>query len=376
MDLLKLNQIISRFYYRLTGSLVASGFCILFFSACATHLVEEPALPQRGVTREPSVRIDPESGEHVMEISVLTYNVAGLPWPVRSSRGKVMERIGRYLGDLRARGQEPDIVLLQEAFIGKTRELISATGYPNFTRGPEKGDRAPLLENERAEKYKRKKHRLRGEGWKKWTHSGLYILSNFPIEEKKVRPYRYCAGWDCLANKGVVLARITIPGLPRPLDIFNTHLNSRGSAGVSEERSHAAHNLQIDELDQFLDNARNIRNPLIFGGDFNTSNARERIRHVLEKDRPYMIVSYYCIEVVDDCEILLSFDGDEPWLSTQDMQGFAEGEGIRVRPVRIEAMFDGPNTGGKLSDHDGYLVHYELRWRPGAKYNEVADNSQ
>ena len=57
--------------------------------------------------------------------------------------------------------------------------------------------------------------------------------------------------------------------------------------------------------------------------------------------------------------------GDAPWMDTQDLQFFADGERLAVRPVRAEALFDGGASGPQLSDHDGFLVTYELRWPTG-----------
>ena len=58
----------------------------------------------------------------------------------------------------------------------------------------------------------------------------------------------------------------------------------------------------------------------------------------------------------------MSWDGDAPWMDTQDLQFFADGEQLTVRPVRVESLFDGGASGPRLSDHDGFLVTYELRW--------------
>ena len=38
------------------------------------------------------------------------------------------------------------------------------------------------------------------------------------------------------------------------------------------------------------------------------------------------------------------------------------GDTVSVRPLRVEAMFDGGESGPELSDHDGFLVTYELSW--------------
>lgn len=323
-----------------------------------------PLPPQTGLAKQPEFANDPVTGGRTLEISVLTYNVAGLPWPVRSGRGEALAQIGAWLGELRAAGREPDIVLIQEGFIAGIADLVAASGYPNHVHGPLAGDRAPPLDNGLADGYRRKEFRLRGEGWGKWAGSGLHILSNFPIREFAVRAFRYCAGLDCLANKGALLARIEVPGLPVPLDVVNTHLNARGAAKVPRDRTLVAHNLQIEELAAFLDEARGPAYPLIFGGDFNTRNAEDRIAYALEHGDGLMIASYYCTRIVEDCEIGMSFDGDEPWLDTQDLLGFSDGEFVRLRPVAIEAMFDCDATGGVLSDHDGYLVRYRLSWQP------------
>jgi hypothetical protein len=69
--------------------------------------------------------------------------------------------------------------------------------------------------------------------------------------------------------------------------------------------------------------------------------------------------------IKNTCDVQLSWDGDEPWMDTQDLQGFESGRQVRVKPVRLEAMFDAPQDGKMLSDHDGYLVTYELSWPRG-----------
>ncbi len=52
-----------------------------------------------------------------------------------------------------------------------------------------------------------------------------------------VDAYRYCAGFDCLANKGVMMVHVDLPGLPEGLDIVNTHMNARKAAKVPKSRS-------------------------------------------------------------------------------------------------------------------------------------------
>ena len=49
-------------------------------------------------------------------LSVMTYNVNGLPWPVAFGREAALERIGARLAEMRRGERQPRLVLLQEAF--------------------------------------------------------------------------------------------------------------------------------------------------------------------------------------------------------------------------------------------------------------------
>jgi hypothetical protein len=64
--------------------------------------------------------------------------------------------------------------------------------------------------------------------------------------------------------------------------------------------------------------------------------------------------------------VRLSWDGDTPWMDTQDLQGFDSGTRVSLRPVRVDALFDEPWKGRPLADHDGLLVVYRLRWAAAA----------
>lgn len=336
----------------------------IVLSGCKPGL-EEPVLPQNGLAGGVKIRNNPATNSRNLTVSVLTYNISALPWPLETGRVEALNRIGLYLGKLRERGQEPDIVLLQEAFIsGGMKKLLKNSGYPNYVRGPLSEDLAAPLNSELARTLEQKTYRLRGEGWQKILDSGLYILSNYPIVQKAVHPFHYCAGWDCLANKGIVFARILIPGLPKPLDILNAHLNSRLDAGVSYSRSLVAHKLQVDELDSFTTRARDVGNPFIFGGDYNIRDSVDRVAYVLAKKRPTTNVRYYCSVISNACDIRIPLEGSKPWMKARELQGFANDSEISVQPVRIEAMFDNISNGEILSDHSGYLVYYRLTWTP------------
>ncbi|MDG2520075.1 endonuclease/exonuclease/phosphatase family protein [Caulobacter segnis] len=295
------------------------------------------------------------------ELSVLTYNVAGLPWPVRKDRGEALKAIGRELAKMRAEGRAPDVVLVQEAFRDEIHDLIRLSGYPHHARGPKRKQRDPALLDKPAQ-YKRGKYWRKGEGLGKWRSSGLYILSNYPIETRRSHAFRYCAGFDCLANKGVQLAGIRLPGAPTVIDVANTHMNARKASRVPRLRAFRAHNLQADELKRFVAVAHDPTAPLVVGGDFNIRKAPDRYNYMFE-DYDFDVASEYCWRslAAGACAIKVSMDGDAPWLDTQDLIGSTAGTGASIWPIEIEALFDGQNE-PVLSDHDGLMVRFRVRW--------------
>jgi endonuclease/exonuclease/phosphatase family metal-dependent hydrolase len=355
--LLKMLKFNKQFARRAAPALLLAGV-----AGCASFPVDRtgwcaraPAIVQAGERRE-------------AEISVLTYNVEGLPWPVRKGRAPRLRKIGRQLAAMRSAGTAPDIVLLQEAFSGPAARIGQRAGYANFVRGPTRGMKRPPTSEEAERALVGNRRKGKGEGLRQLMPSGLYILSDFPILAAERQPFRAreCAGFDCLSNKGLLYARIAVPGVPDPLEIFNTHLNSRGSTGVSEQRSLLAHRLQIDESSRFIEDRREARYPLVFGGDFNMRNAPDRFeRFALRK--PWPIVHQWCLEPGANCDVRLSWDGDTPWMDTQDLQGFDSGARVSLRPIRVDALFDEPWKGRPLADHDGLLVVYRLSWPAEAR---------
>lgn len=303
------------------------------------------------------------SGEVSVEIGVLIYNLEGLPWPARKGRGIFLDAIGTELLRLRDEGRAPDIVMVQEAFTRRGAAIGLKAGYPFIAAGPAARSRRGAGGADVPRDFIKARRFLKGERFPKVLNGGLYIYSKYPIVRAVSDPFsrRACAGFDCLSNKGALLASVEIPGAPSPVDFLTTHMNAQRASKVDIERTHVAHRLQTDEIAKFLTAHRGEGRPLIFGGDFNMKNASNRLEHFTYR-KPYHIVRHYCVVTVSDCDVRMSWDGDEPWLDTQDLQGFDDGAVVKVRPIRVEAMFDGPETGGKLSDHDGYLVTYRLSW--------------
>ena len=293
-------------------------------------------------------------------LTVLTYNLEGLGWPARNGRARELKEIGARLAAMRADGTGPDVGLFQEMFSGAAKRAVAASGYPAIAPGPQRTTK-PFAAG--AEKMPGRSKPLKGELGFKLLGGGLAIASRYPIVDTALDAYgrRACAGLDCLSNKGVMLARIRMPGVPMPIDLYNTHMNSRGASGVSAVRDGEAHARQAIAASEFIARTQDIAVPLIFGGDFNMRHAEDRWAGFSEY-HPLALVHEVCMDPASDCKIETSWDGDAPWMDTQDLQFFADGEAVTVRPVRVEAMFDGGKSGPRLSDHDGFLVTYELRW--------------
>ena len=192
--------------------------------------------------------------------------------------------------------------------------------------------------------------------------SGLAIVSAFPILETQSEPFgrRRCAGLDCLSNKGMLYARIAIPGVPGTINLFNTHLNSQRASRVSPQRHARAHRLQVEELGNFITAVGSPDVPTVLGGDFNMRRSAirfERFRNVTEL---FEIVHEWCVDQPLRCDTRISWDGDEPWMDTQDLQLFESGADVQIVPIRVEALFDGSAGSPKLSDHDGFRGAYRV----------------
>lgn len=300
----------------------------------------------------------PRAPEASTEISILTYNVRGLPWPIAHGRAEALRKIGEQLAALRAAGRQPDLVLIQEGFREEVATLVEASGYRYWAQGPSRAERTPTT----AVVWRDGGPPALGEGWGKFTGAGLHVLSDAPITKVLSTTYSSCAGLDCLANKGAMLVRVALPELPVEVDIVNTHLNSRRAAKAPLKRTLLAHNLQLEQLYAFISAHRAPGAPLLIGGDFNVRNAPERYYHKAEQ-RPFAVVSEFCSSTASGCGGPARLD-ERPWLRSQDLQAFDEADAVQVRPLRAEAVFTAEDENGRLSDHDGYLVRYRLTWNP------------
>ena len=83
----------------------------------------------------------PTDFTHARVLKVLSYNIKGNPAAfLEGFKGKRYAEIGKSLARLRERGEQPDVVLLQESFTIRARQVRKKAGYPYFARGPREDD--------------------------------------------------------------------------------------------------------------------------------------------------------------------------------------------------------------------------------------------
>jgi endonuclease/exonuclease/phosphatase family metal-dependent hydrolase len=301
-------------------------------------------------------------------LSVMTYNVEGLPWPVATGRDAALGRIADRLAAMRGAGRQPHIVLLQEAFTAEAAQIARRAGYPHVAFGAGTALRSPIAPTAADRAFVDAARWDRGERLDKQFGSGLIILSDYPITavDRLAFPDFACAGFDCLANKGVLLAHVRVPGIADPVPIANTHLNARNASGVPHERSGRAYARQVELMAAFLRRHVAQDAPLLIGGDMNIGKDEERAhiffagfaRAGLGFVRPHLSGLHRAFgEAVwadgrtrDDMKF--SIQRRKDWL-------FARGAGGMPMPVALAHMpFGSEPDGEPLSDHFGYVIDY------------------
>lgn len=302
-------------------------------------------------------------------LSVMTYNIKGLPWPLAFGRDVALARIGKRLRALRQRGQQPHILLLQEAFTPQAAQIAGASGYRHMTFGPDRLMRSPIPPAKADQAFLANARWDRGEAMGKQTDSGLIILSDYPIlrVQRLAFPDFACAGFDCLANKGVVIADIQVPGEPRPVAVVNIHLNARKASGVTAARSQAAYTRQVDLTARFIASSVPRDRALMIGGDMNIGGDSDRrdiffnsfSRHGLSfvaaaQGGAQLALQHAAIpvpQVRDD--LFHAARRGKDWIFARAGHGAA----LVVKGAHVP--FGAEADGQPLSDHFGYVIAYD-----------------
>lgn len=301
-------------------------------------------------------------------VSLLSFNVHGLPWPLTSGRREAFARIEQRLIAMRHEGIQPHIVVLQEAFTTDAKQIGPKSGYRYVVEGPGRNFRTQVRPSPADQRFATGASFWRGESGIKLEDSGLQILSDYPVlsVREAAFPAFACAGYDCLANKGVLLATVAVPGLPTPVTIVTAHLNSRGASGASNLRSFQAFRRQIAIMDRFIRANHDLAQPMIVAGDFNPSGPVRRaylMRYfatnwTASPNLPARDALTECFTRTTACNPqAISVDR---WLLTheKDKQFLIGGIATHLVTAGIAVPFLRESDGSMLSDHIGYSVAY------------------
>lgn len=304
-------------------------------------------------------------------LSLMTYNIEGLPWPIRINRADDLERIGARLEALRLLGEQPHIVALQEAFTEDAKSIGRQSGYRYVADGPDTtlAGAPAILPIDR--EFQASASFYHGERSGKLVGSGLQILSDYPIlSVRRLAFPRYaCAGYDCLANKGVLLAMIAVPGMREPIAVVDVHLNSRKASGVDDTRSFYAYRRQIDALGTFLAEAIKPGTPMIVAGDFNVGNRPPR-RHYFESFMKQWEQGTAhgstedalttCLSASAPCGTDIPSDARFSARRARDWQLSISGKRYALAVSHLSVPFGHDLYGTMLSDHVGYTAYYDF----------------
>lgn len=295
------------------------------------------------------------------EIKVLNYNVQGLPWPIKKHKGELPE-IGRLLGELRKQGAQPQIVFLQEAFLGgPVDELIKNSGYRYVYKGPKTSDWSPLEKKPVCVGPRQPPGCPATNG--KVTNSGIFILSDYKIlRAEKASFGKACTGYDCLSNKGVMMAELEVPGMSQPLVVLNTHFNSSKSSGSSPEKAAESRVKQLYVVNWFL--KKHLpdlsERPVIFGGDFNCWMTRAPYLE-LQQSLAMLNAQEICLKNPAGCKVLSDDSHEDFFGHTPDHIFYRSGRRTELAPVSIEKTFKIMHGDRQISDHLGLESVFRVR---------------
>ena len=293
-------------------------------------------------------------------LSIMTYNVHALPWPLASNRPAAMIAIAARLRLMRLEHRQPDVVALQEAFGDEAKAIGRAAGYRYMAIGPGIADRSTIATSVADRKFLADGSYFSGEGMAKRVDSGLVIFSDHPIAAVRRIVYPVCAGYDCLANKGALAATIVAPGGKR-VTVLDTHLNSGHASGVGKPRRYYAYGRQIAQVSAFAATIEAAGEPLLMAGDFNVGHDRVRRRYFsawLGAKRGAPGVAATACRADPSCALAATPSLTESLGRAKDWLLYRASATIGIRPTAITAPFGRDRDGAMLSDHIGIVASY------------------
>ncbi len=209
----------------------------------------------------------PAVAQRSVQLSVLSYNVLGLPKIIaKRERKKWMPVIAR-------KSCRFNVALFQEDFSYHGLLRRYSPCHPHVRRGPggKTNDGGELLGFRFSNLVRLVEGKLFG--------SGLSVFSHHKISRNRSIRYGVCEGYldqqqDCFADKGAML--ITVVLAPKlTIDLYNTHLDAGRSAP-----NNAVRRQQLAKLASFVEaNSRN--RPVIIAGDFNLNWRLPKMKQLL-----------------------------------------------------------------------------------------------
>ena len=244
---------------------------------------------------------------------VVTWNVKGLPAPLRIGGPSAYRRIAELLT-----AESADILVMQEAFTTPAKAIAKAAGYRSIVFGAGSAFPRHLVD------------------------SGLALASLHALSEASRMSFgrSRCAGIDCLANKGALAARIQMP--ETPVDMFTLHLNWHRDAYEPPREPRREMFEQIAVLRQYVGDRRDVAIPAIIAGDFNFDRPDATLYAAWTDGWP-----------ITDVREARENDGR---ISLFDHHFILPGLAWHLRVVRALRRF----AESGLSDHAAFVVDYDL----------------
>ena len=186
-------------------------------------------------------------------------------------------------------------------------------------------------------------------------------MSDFPITEVHKRPFPAfaCAGYDCLSNKGMMLAVIDLVPLKTHVQVGNIHMNSMRHSMVSQARQAFAYERQVDTAHAFFRQFYDARYPMVFGGDFNIGQNAGRARYLFGKRWPIQLRTDSLRRLAARSD--LTPDAQKAVARSADWQFATSGSKALLEPVSVDVPFGTSGSDVPLSDHIGYTINYSIQ---------------
>lgn len=306
-------------------------------------------------------------------ISIMSHNIKGLPWPLAFGREDALFAIGKRLAAMRPSGAQPRIVLLQEAFCDAADVLGKAAGYRYVVTGPQvSSSQGPQSQGEA---FADGAQWIKGEASGSLIDGGLAILSDYPVIriERYAFPEGACAGYDCLAAKGVLIAWIEVPGACEPIAVVDIHLNARRSTHVASDRADRAYAWQVAAFRKFLSRMLTSDTPVIIGGDFNTGQAPARLAAVAQ---PLIdgtpIDGLRTVHASHGVTIGSQKEARQITGRNKDKILFRDGRRVALQPELAWVPFPVASR-TPLSDHAGFVIEFSLQPRGHSRPTDALD---